>query len=51
MGIQSILSFLRLRGTYPPCLFLISAANDAVGLIIVSRTTRLAPLLLRSQAE
>ena len=30
MGIQSILSFLRLRGTYPPCLFLISAANDAV---------------------
>jgi hypothetical protein len=30
MGIQSILSFLRLRGTYSPCLFLISAANDAV---------------------
>src|SRR2546421_11975828 len=51
MGIQSILSFLRLLGTYPPCLFLSVLPATLSRLSIVVRTKWLAPLLLLSQSE
>src|SRR5258707_1373774 len=44
MGIQSILSFLRLLSTSPPCLFLSVLPTTLSRLSIVVRTTRRATL-------